>query len=234
MATHYERLGVRPDAGADEIRAAYRRRARELHPDARGAAGAPGGGMRAGDAGDDMAALNAAWWVLRDPGRRAMYDADLRAARPVSHGSARTGSSGASGRTTGQASGRATGADVPSGRRSGAGEADTARTDTTRTDTARRIRGLPWVLLLVVFAALFVFSAFARSGSSPGDTDIDNLLSPGSCLVVPGNGLATEAPCSGDHDAVVERLVPFDFPCPVSLFEVRVMGATARVCARRV
>jgi hypothetical protein len=70
--THYERIGVSPDASRDQIRAAYRRLARRHHPDA-----------NAGD-NTEMAALNEAWRVLNDPARRAMYDASLRtAARPA-------------------------------------------------------------------------------------------------------------------------------------------------------
>lgn len=72
MPTHYERLGVRPDAGTDEIRSAYRALARSLHPDSAAA------GSAAGRATADMAAVNEAWRVLSDPGRRAMYDASLR------------------------------------------------------------------------------------------------------------------------------------------------------------
>ena len=34
----YEQLGLRPDCSADELRAAYRRRVAELHPDRRGGA----------------------------------------------------------------------------------------------------------------------------------------------------------------------------------------------------
>jgi DnaJ domain len=63
-ANHYEVLGVSPTASADDIRAAYRDAARERHPDAGGSA-------------DEMQRLNAAWQVLRDPGRRAVYDRAL-------------------------------------------------------------------------------------------------------------------------------------------------------------
>ena len=55
-------------AAPDEIRAAYRRIARRVHPD-RGSAGNEAA----------MAAVNEAWRVLSDPGRRAEYDASLRA-----------------------------------------------------------------------------------------------------------------------------------------------------------
>ena len=62
--THYQLLGVAPTASAEEIRAAYRRLARALHPDTHGGAE---------DAA--MASVNEAWHVLSDPARRAMYDA---------------------------------------------------------------------------------------------------------------------------------------------------------------
>lgn len=77
MPTHYERLGVRPDAHIDDIRLAYRALARTLHPDA------VASGSAAGRAGSDMAAVNEAWRVLSDPARRAMYDASLRGAPPT-------------------------------------------------------------------------------------------------------------------------------------------------------
>jgi curved DNA-binding protein CbpA len=63
-ANHYEVLGVSPTASADDIRSAYRNAARARHPDAGGSA-------------DEMQRLNAAWQVLRDPGRRAVYDRAL-------------------------------------------------------------------------------------------------------------------------------------------------------------
>jgi hypothetical protein len=63
--THYDVLGVRPDARTDDIRAAYLRLARRHHPDH------DGGSQEA------MQAVNAAWQVLRDPARRSAYDREL-------------------------------------------------------------------------------------------------------------------------------------------------------------
>ena len=63
----YAVLGVGRDATSTEVRDAYRRLARKLHPD------------RARDAGDAMAVVNEAYRVLADPGRRAVYDASRRA-----------------------------------------------------------------------------------------------------------------------------------------------------------
>ena len=68
--THYDILGVPPSASSDQIRDAFRRLAREHHPDRAAASGRSGG--------DSMAAINEAYRVLNDPARRAVYDASLR------------------------------------------------------------------------------------------------------------------------------------------------------------
>jgi curved DNA-binding protein CbpA len=68
----YEVLGVARDASRDEIALAWRRRAREAHPDARhGDAAAP----------ERFRAVAEAWQVLGDPGRRADYDRGLAPGR---------------------------------------------------------------------------------------------------------------------------------------------------------
>lgn len=63
-ADHYETLGVTRRATAKEVKAAYRQRSRELHPDRNASP----------DAHRAMAELNAAYAVLRDQARRADYD----------------------------------------------------------------------------------------------------------------------------------------------------------------
>lgn len=65
MADHYEALGVRRDASSEEIKRAYRQRARELHPDA-----------NPGDAESEarFKEVALAYEVLSDPQRRQHYD----------------------------------------------------------------------------------------------------------------------------------------------------------------
>jgi len=72
----YAVLGVAPDADAREVARAYRRRLREAHPDTRD---------RLSDGADsaqaDLQALQEAYAVLRNPARRARYDAQRRTAQ---------------------------------------------------------------------------------------------------------------------------------------------------------
>ena len=65
----YALLGVDARATVDVIKAAYRQRAREQHPDGKGL-----GPEEAASAELHMATLNRAWQVLSDPTRRRQYD----------------------------------------------------------------------------------------------------------------------------------------------------------------
>ncbi|WP_165044194.1 molecular chaperone DnaJ [Adlercreutzia sp. ZJ138] len=60
----YEVIGVARDASDDEIKKAFRRKARQLHPDIN----------KAPDAEDRFKELNEAYDVLSDPAKRAQYD----------------------------------------------------------------------------------------------------------------------------------------------------------------
>lgn len=65
MATdYYAVLGVRRDAGQDEIKKAFRRLARELHPDVN-----PDPKTQ-----ERFKEINAAYEVLSDPAKRQVYD----------------------------------------------------------------------------------------------------------------------------------------------------------------
>ena len=85
--THYEILGVAPSADVTEIRDAYRRLAREHHPDRAAATGS-------NDA--SMPAINEAYRVLNDQARRAVYDAGLRGTTSVREPAAPTNGPGSS------------------------------------------------------------------------------------------------------------------------------------------
>lgn len=65
--THYQVLGVGPTATPEQIRRAYRRLAKTVHPDVNPAS----------DSAKAFAALNAAYETLIDPVRRSAYDREL-------------------------------------------------------------------------------------------------------------------------------------------------------------
>lgn len=65
MTNHYAVLGLGMEASAEAIKSAYRRRARQVHPDA---------GHREAQ---DFYAVHVAHQVLSDARRRAQYDAEL-------------------------------------------------------------------------------------------------------------------------------------------------------------
>src|SRR5688572_6402764 len=63
MRDYYDVLGVSPDAGADEIKRAYRQLARRYHPDISG-----------DERGTAFLEAAHAYEILNDPGRRQRYD----------------------------------------------------------------------------------------------------------------------------------------------------------------
>ncbi len=178
--SHYDTLGVAPDADQATIRSAYRRLARRHHPDSGSSDPAA------------MAAVNEAYRVLREPARRAKYDASLRSA---------VGSTPGSGRAAG------TSPSPPSYHRP------------TRPPVVQVPPGparFPWKLVAFMFAvgaaAVLVLAALSEPREPP---PADNLLEPGSCVELEPNGDAREVVCgNGDAQRVVAALVPTGDPCP--------------------
>jgi len=79
LSDFYEELAVARDASRDEIAAAYRARAKELHPDTRPVDA---------DAASRFARVVTAYRVLSDPAERARYDESLRRPPPAQAASA--------------------------------------------------------------------------------------------------------------------------------------------------
>ncbi|WP_420367421.1 molecular chaperone DnaJ [Curtobacterium sp. L1-20] len=76
MADHYDVLGVQPDASDADIKKAYRRLARELHPDVNPSP----------DAAERFKDVTHAYDVLSDPEQRRRYDAGPQADGPFGGG----------------------------------------------------------------------------------------------------------------------------------------------------
>lgn len=179
-------LGVGPDADQGAIRAAYRDLARRWHPDRRAADASTEPGQ--------MPAINEAYRVLSDPGRRAAYDRSLgdRRARPAAESALDP-------------------------------DADPdldLQPPTPQRHSVLSPAGparVPWRLMAAAAAlgsaVVLVSSLFDEP---PGTQAPDGIIQPGSCVEFETNGDAREVACTGERDIVVESLVPLDGTCPGS------------------
>ncbi len=185
IATHYDVLGVPSDASFATIRMAYRDRARRLHPDRTGAQGEA-----------QMAAVNEAYRVLCEPGRRALYDRTL--AGPSS---------------------------APADSDPGYVDADDqrpvdvyppSRLSTLSPPGPARV---PWRLMMVAAVLGSALVLFAASFNDPPSEELpDGILRAGSCIEVEANGDAREIACTNtDADIIVELLLPTGATCPIEL-----------------
>lgn len=138
MRSHYDVLGVEMSAPYDEIRAAYHRRAQELHPDR--VALRPRAEQDAARVA--MQDVNEAWRVLRDARSRSSYDTDVRQRAAAAMA---------------ETAPHVHGWDEPyHGTPAEPGDL-----------TVALVRAAPWVVVLVVLTAIIVFTAYARRADSP-------------------------------------------------------------------
>ncbi len=180
--TLYEVLGVPSGATRDEIRVAYVAQARASHPDRH--AGEDTAARAA--ATDRMQAVNDAWRVLRDPEARAAYDRSLVA--PQTARAAQVAAAAAAGLDE---------VDVPF--------------HPTADLAASVVRSLPWIVVLAVLAAIFVFTAFARQ-PDPATTPVAELI--GRCVAVGIGGELDVVACSEPNDGRVQTSVADLAHCP--------------------
>lgn len=194
-------------ASPAEVRAAFRRRAREVHPDrqhASSGAGATGDGASE----SAMRQLNEAWGVLGDAGRRRAYDQALRqeatsGARPtVSYHSVHPD-------------------DVPY-----------VHAPAEPGDLGVALaRALPWLAFVVVLGAIFVFTAFA-AGSGDEEVSASSLV--GECIKSERGGVVSKVPCTEANDGRVDLVTVRASLCPDGSSAVRLPTQQSWLCLRQV
>ncbi len=211
-STHYDVLGVAPDASHDEIKRAYTDLALRYHPDRSSCADDQSRQL----AEFRMREINGAWAVLRNPATRAAYDARLRGEdRPP--------------------------ADTPVGTTptpSAATEQAPFPNATGDPDAARPLRLGPLVFGAVLIVCLVVVAfVVGVPKSDDGDVRVETRerFAVGACVLVSPSevGLVpVEVPCSTPDASRIVSRVDFPRPCPLGTTLVRVPGEDVALCLR--
>lgn len=140
-----------------------------------------------------MSAINEAYRVLGDPGRRALYDRSL--AEPG-----------------------ATNVDPDDGEPVTWSAETDHRSPLSPAGPAR----VPWKLMLVTALVGSAVVLIAATFNDPPAEEVpDGILRVGSCVAIEPNGDAREIACTGTDDLVVELVLPTDASCPFPLLEHR-------------
>jgi hypothetical protein len=216
---------VRADASHDEIKRAYVERALRYHPDRH--ASSPPAEREA--AAFRMQEINAAWEVLRNPARRAAYDASLRGDRPVWERAG--GGTPRAPRTTTIRAGEAPvftapGFEVPAAH-------------------APLLRFGPIVVLMLVLVAVLVFTAYANRGDEVATPDSGVALEagaervrfePGTCVLIMSVGGRLLPVPAGSCDQLgaqqITAVTDLGRPCPEGSSPFEVASEKLRLCLR--
>ena len=212
MASHYDTLGVAPGSTTQEIRKAYLRRARALHPD-RQLGRTPTEARKAEQA---MQQVNVAWNVLSDQGKKSEYDKAMRSrTSPASPRQAhpratttgpqtRPVAQSRSAASTGSAQSRST----PSGR---------SIDDEPGDGSVSVWASLPVLLILGLVLGILIVVAFAGNKNEPPRAPIveDNAeLGVGDCFALVGESPRQRSCAAGTADGQVVELGPEPGNCP--------------------
>ena len=219
--THYDIVGTPATSTPDELRRAYLKRARQLHPDQY--AGRPDAERAKAERG--MQELNASWSVLSDPAARRKYDLSL--IRPATRGTGPV----VSGRDGGWKPFDPSEPPRPQ-RPKGPVVADEREMEIR--GAARLLRPLPIAVMVMVFVLLIV-GATLLTGGGDGPTrslpEAEPTGVPIGCLSL---GAVTETVPCGNHDAVVWSVVEAAEACPDGLESVYRQGIGGLFCVTRV
>jgi len=185
-STLYDVLGVAANASPEALRSAYLERAREVHPDR----WIDASGAEREVAERRMQDLTQAWSVLGDPARRRRYDLEIG---------------------SGDARARALRIDEArfATRSDGTVSEDFAPPD----PVARLIRALPWIAVLLVLGTIFVFTAYAVTGTNTTAkrcVDVDGKQV--ACGTDGAKTVAVEVELSARCPVGTQPLVPQDYP----------------------
>ena len=216
MSNHYDTLGVAPGSTAKEVRKAYLRRARALHPD-RQQGRTQADARRAEEA---MQQVNVAWNVLSDSKKRSEYDQTLVR---------RTG--------TGQANKTRSPSDrrpTPPPRQSNAARQQQAQPrqttphrsidDEPGDGSVSALASLPVLIILGIILGVLIVTAFGtRDDSAPGREvvpELDSQMRDDDCFVFVGDTIRAESCSSGRADAQAVAVVPDQGNCPSNTLNI--------------
>jgi len=209
MGTHYETLGVKPSATTKEIRKAYLRRARALHPD-RQLDRSQSDARRAEEA---MQVVNVAWNVLSDPKKKAEYDKRLggSSSKPTQTRPQQRPNQPRTASTNAQRNAPQQRAKTTSG--------SAASTNRAQAESAGSIwASVPVLVVLGVIIGVIVVVFFVNDDVTDNRPVIqaDTQLIPGDCFVLVGN-TPREIECStGNAVGQVTEVGPEPGNCPDS------------------
>jgi hypothetical protein len=223
MADHYRVLGVGPRAGHDEIKRAYTERALQVHPD-RLVGATPAELQRAHF---KMQELNAAWEVLRDPERRARYDASQR---PAGDTLLATEAPPHSPHIGAAYTPRATGISFrPTGVPELEPEVEAEPTVVHRRSWTGHLPALVVVALVVLVA---VVGCLAAVTSDPAPTNIETTerFPVGTCVIVGQDQVVAESSCRLVGARRVVGREAFPKPCPTGTEALVLLSEDESLC----
>lgn len=208
MGTHYDTLGVARTASTTEIRKAYLRRARALHPDRQQ------GRSKAviAQTEDAMRQVNIAWDVLSNAEKKAAYDRKLLPSKPASRTPPRQASSSSQPQSRTSASHGAASRQQPRQRSIDEVDGD---------GSVSAWASLPVLLLLGLLLGVLVVTAF--SGGEPTENrpvvpTAVRSLAVDSCFELVGNDTPRERSCfSPSATGKVVSVVPSRGNCPTGM-----------------